>query len=323
MRVLSIKEPFASLIKEKIKIIETRSWKTKYRGELYIHASLKKINLKDDRIRSLLKYIPDKEMQYGKIICKCELVDCIYMDENYIKSIKRDEQEYLCGRYEVGRYAWILKVVEVLKEPIVAKGRLGIWKYNPKKRIVFASNNKNKLKEIKAIFKDFDILSLNDVNCNLDIIEDGKTFYDNALKKASTIYNFIKIPVIADDSGLCIEVLNNWPGVMTKRIISGTDKERNLEIIKRLEKESNKKARVVCSLVYYDGENIIESTKEIRGKIVKPRGEYGFGFDPIFEMDNKKTLAELTEDEKNSCSARYLACESILYKLKNNISIND
>ena len=69
-------------------------------------------------------------MQYGKIICKCNLVDCIYMDEEYIRNIKKDKKEFLCGRYEVGRYAWILELVEILDSPIVAKGQLGIWNYN-------------------------------------------------------------------------------------------------------------------------------------------------------------------------------------------------
>ena len=68
-------------------------------------------------------------MQYGKIIVKCQLVDCIYMTDEYIDEIKKNEVEYLCGHYEVGRYAWVLKVVEVLKEPIVAKGQLGLWNY--------------------------------------------------------------------------------------------------------------------------------------------------------------------------------------------------
>ena len=88
MKVLSIKEPFASLIKERIKTVETRSWKTKYRGEIYIHASLKKINIKDERIKKLLELLPNKDMQYGHIICKCNLIDCIYMDEDYLNNIK-------------------------------------------------------------------------------------------------------------------------------------------------------------------------------------------------------------------------------------------
>lgn len=129
MKVLSIKEPFASLIKERIKTVETRSWKTKYRGEIYIHASLKKINIKDERIKKLLELLPNKDMQYGHIICKCNLIDCIYMDEDYVNNIKKNKQEYLCGHYEVGRYGWVLELIEVLKEPIPAKGHLGIWNY--------------------------------------------------------------------------------------------------------------------------------------------------------------------------------------------------
>lgn len=130
MKVLSIKEPFASLIKERIKTVETRSWKTKYRGEIYIHASLKKINIKDERIKKLLELLPNKDMQYGHIICKCNLIDCIYMDEDYVNNIKKNKQEYLCGHYEVGRYGWVLELIEVLKEPIPAKGYLGIWNYD-------------------------------------------------------------------------------------------------------------------------------------------------------------------------------------------------
>ena len=321
MKVLTIKEPFASLIKEKVKTIETRSWKTNYRGIIYIHAGLKKVDYNDKRIQELITYLSNKEMNYGHIICKCELVDCIYMDNLFINKIKKNKKEYLCGRYEIGRYAWILKVIEVLNPPIEAKGKLGIWNYNNKiEKIVFASNNKNKLKEIRSIFKNINILSLEDINYKIDIEEDKNSFYENALKKAKTIYNKVKIPVIADDSGLCIEALNNWPGVMTKRINNISDEERNKEIISRLKTFSNKKATVICSLVYYDGKNIVEGIGKLEGKIVKPRGNNGFGFDPIFELNNKKTLAELTEKEKNLCSARYLACKSLQKQLKNNIS---
>ena len=129
MKVLTIREPFASLIKEGIKCVETRSWKTNYRGEVYIHAGLAKINMKDERINELLDFLSSKEMQYGKIICKCNLVDCVYMDEDYIKNIKNNDKEYLCGKYEIGRYAWVLELVEVLEEPILAKGQLGFWNY--------------------------------------------------------------------------------------------------------------------------------------------------------------------------------------------------
>lgn len=122
VKVLSIREPYASLIKMKIKTIETRSFKTNYRGELYIHASLSKSNV-DDELSKLVTPM------YGKIICKCKLVDCVLMTENYVKEIKeKTPMEYKCGLYEVGRYAWILESVEEI-DAIKAKGKLGIWNF--------------------------------------------------------------------------------------------------------------------------------------------------------------------------------------------------
>ena len=129
MKVLSIKEPFASLIKNRIKCIETRSWKSNYRGELYIHASLSKMVKYNDRLE-LMDLIKDMDMSYGYIICKCKLVDCIYMDEEFINNIKGNHREYICGEYSVGRYAWVLDSVEILDKPIKAKGKLGIWNYD-------------------------------------------------------------------------------------------------------------------------------------------------------------------------------------------------
>ena len=129
MKVLSIIEPWATLIKEKKKYIETRTWKTNYSGELYIHASKKKINIKDEHITDLLDLITNVEMGYGKIICRCKLVDCIYIDENFKEEISKHKQEYLCGDFNIGRYAWILEEVVPLENPIEAKGQLNIWDY--------------------------------------------------------------------------------------------------------------------------------------------------------------------------------------------------
>ena len=127
MKVLSLMEPWGSLIKEKVKYVETRSWKTSYRGELYIHTSLKKIPKKDERIQNLVNLLQDKNIKYGYIIAKCKLVDCIYMDEEFINKIKKENPtEYMCGEYAVGRYAWILEDIEEI-EAIQAKGHLGIW----------------------------------------------------------------------------------------------------------------------------------------------------------------------------------------------------
>lgn len=130
MKVLSIIEPFASLISNKKKFIETRSFKTLYRGELYIHSSLKKDSkmYKDDEV--FKKLVKELTLNYGNIICKCNLIDCIYMDEKYIEDMRKDNyQEYICGDYRVGRYAWVLADIQALDIPIKAKGHLGIWNY--------------------------------------------------------------------------------------------------------------------------------------------------------------------------------------------------
>ena len=129
MKALSIKEPFASLVSLGIKKIETRSWKTNYRGEIYIHASLTKNKIDNERKEKLLKLLPDNyKFKEGKIICKCILKDCVYMDHEFIENIKKDKTEYLCGHYEVGRYAWILSDVKII-DNIKIKGKLGIWNF--------------------------------------------------------------------------------------------------------------------------------------------------------------------------------------------------
>ena len=129
MKVLSITEPMATLICLGKKKIETRSWKTNYRGELYIHASLTKIRKEWKDNKELMNLLDNSSLNYGNIICKCNLVDCVYMDNEFINKIKKDNQEYICGIYELGRYAWILENVEILAASIKVKGHLGIWNY--------------------------------------------------------------------------------------------------------------------------------------------------------------------------------------------------
>ncbi len=129
MKVISIKEPFATLIAKGIKKIETRSWKTNYRGELFIHASGKQLAkefIKNDFVLNLIK---NMDMNYGNIICKCNLVDCIYMDEGFLNYINQNQIEYNLGEYKLGRYAWIIEDVEPIY-PMPAKGRLNIWNFD-------------------------------------------------------------------------------------------------------------------------------------------------------------------------------------------------
>lgn len=184
--------------------------------------------------------------------------------------------------------------------------------------MIFATNNSGKIREIKDIL-DMDIKSLKEANLNIEIEEDQESFYGNAYKKAREIYEITKEEVIADDSGLCITALDGFPGVLTHRFLgeNATDEERNLALIKKLEGIEDRSAEVVCNLVYYDGTRALVGEGIIKGKIVlSPRGENGFGFDSIFELDNGKTLAQLTLEEKNKVSARFLAALDLKKKMK-------
>ena len=130
MKVLTIKEPYATLIKEQIKGIETRSWKTNYRGEIYIHASKPKIEKKVLENKELMTICENLTFNQGNIICKGNLVDCIYMTDEFIKMEKeKNYDNFISGHYKEGRYAWVLEDVEAI-EPIAVKGQLGIWNYN-------------------------------------------------------------------------------------------------------------------------------------------------------------------------------------------------
>ena len=126
IKVLSLTEPYATLIKENKKKVETRSWKTNYRGDLYIHASLTKTKINPE----LLSLVDKNNLNYGYIICKCRLEDCIYMTKEYIAKMQSENyQEYICGEYKEGRYAWILDNIEPLETRVKTKGQLSIWNY--------------------------------------------------------------------------------------------------------------------------------------------------------------------------------------------------
>lgn len=128
MKVLTLQEPWASLIGEKIKVIETRSWPTNYRGELYIHAGLTKIPKNNERKNRLAKEL-NGPLHYGTIFVKCNLIDCIRIDDEYAKKVKAENPLcFDCGDYTSGRYAWILDDIEYIN-PIHAQGHLSIWNY--------------------------------------------------------------------------------------------------------------------------------------------------------------------------------------------------
>ena len=185
--------------------------------------------------------------------------------------------------------------------------------------MIFASNNNGKIKEIKEIFKGYDIKSLQDVNIDVDIPENGKTFYENALIKAKTIYELTGIPTIADDTGLIFLELGDWPGVNTKRISNNFDndeQDRNQILINKGKELNDKRIKAVCTLVYYDQNNIIEATGEMHGTITdKEYPGNGFGFDRVFRLNDGRIVSNLTEEEKNKISHRSNASKLLKEKL--------
>ena len=180
--------------------------------------------------------------------------------------------------------------------------------------MILASNNKGKIEEVKKIFQGYEVYSLKDKDIDIDVVEDENTFEGNATKKAKEIYTITGEETIADDSGLCINSLNGFPGVMTHRFLGeeASDRERNEYLIKEADQNEDRSAQVVCNLVYYDGEKEIVGEGILEGFISKEcRGENGFGFDEIFELPNGLTLAELTKEEKNVISARAVALKNL------------
>ena len=186
--------------------------------------------------------------------------------------------------------------------------------------MIFATNNPDKLRELREIFNDDSIKSLSDLNINIDIPETGKTFYENALIKAKAIYKLTKIPTIADDSGLIFNELRNWPGIYTHRVEEDAKKyglTRNEYLIKKGKELKNKKIKAVCVLVYYDGKRIIRSTGYMKGTITSE--EYpgnGFGFDSVFRLDDGRVSSSLKPEEKNRLSHRYHASIKLKEKIK-------
>lgn len=181
--------------------------------------------------------------------------------------------------------------------------------------IIIASGNKGKIKEAQEILKGFKIIPMKELGIEIEVEEDQKTFQGNAIKKAETIAKLLKGKYcIADDSGIEIEYLGGFPGVITKRWHEGTDRERNLAIIEKLKGVSKEKRKIsfITAMAISNGKETICEIGEINGYVAQEvRGKNGFGFDEIFELENGKTLAELSQEEKNTISARKMALEKL------------
>lgn len=187
-------------------------------------------------------------------------------------------------------------------------------------KIVIATTNTGKIEEIKEILKNVEIITLKDIKTTIEVIENQDTFVENAQKKAKEYYEITKIPSLADDSGICIQEYNGWPGVQTARFLgeekTGNEyaRERNEYILKKMKDlpKQRRKVEYITAIAYYDGKNVITTQGITKGCIAKnPRGENGFGFDEIFELEDGRTLGELSNVEKNVISSRKMALEKI------------
>lgn len=192
------------------------------------------------------------------------------------------------------------------------------------KKLIFATGNENKMKEIRMILGDLDyeILSMKEAGIDADIVEDGKTFEENAIIKATVISKLSGCLVLADDSGLEVDYMDKMPGIYSARWM-GEDTSyhiKNKAIIDKLEGVPDEKrtARFVCAIAaaFPDG-RVVTKRGTIEGIIgYEERGENGFGYDPIFFLpEYGKTTAELSPEEKNQISHRGRALELIKSEL--------
>ena len=187
------------------------------------------------------------------------------------------------------------------------------------KRVILASNNIKKIKEIKEILTGypFEVYSLNDMNINIDVEEDGLTFEDNAKKKAIEIHQYLinngesNFIVLSDDSGLEVDCLNGKPGVYSARYSGehGNDYKNNIKLLQEMKdfKGDDRSARFVCviAVVFEDG-SVKTVRGEVEGTIIEElKTEGGFGYDPLFFYRGlNKIFGEATPEEKNAISHR-------------------
>ncbi len=185
--------------------------------------------------------------------------------------------------------------------------------------LVIATRNKNKTREIRGLLKDFpiEVKNLDDFGPIPEVVEDGETFDDNSYKKASLTARFLGLPALADDSGLAVDALDGRPGVHSARYAGedATDADRCAKLLREMEGESDRTARFVCviSIAVPTGPALTYEANCEGVIIEEPRGESGFGYDPVFyHPPLEKTFAELTMEEKSRVSHRGKALREFL-----------
>lgn len=194
------------------------------------------------------------------------------------------------------------------------------------KKLIVASNNEHKIREIKDMLKEFNlnVLSLKEAGIHIDVEENGENFKENAHIKAMEIYKVLDGEmVLADDSGLMVDVLNGEPGVYSARYCGehGNDEKNNEKLLLKLEgiEYEKKSAKFVSAIeLIIDKNTIISVQGNVEGYIIKERrGNNGFGYDPLFYVPKlKKTMAELTSEEKNAISHRAEALKMLKKEIK-------
>lgn len=186
------------------------------------------------------------------------------------------------------------------------------------KKLVMATNNANKLREAREILSPLgiEVLSQKEAGADCEPEENGKTFAENALIKAQAVYDIVKLPVIADDSGLCVDALDGRPGVYSARYApKGQECAKLLEEMKDVP-DDKRQAAFQCVIAYIDeNTKFTVSGATIGGKIgYEQRGTNGFGYDPVF-LCGDKTMAEMTAEEKNAQSHRGAAMKALYEQL--------
>ena len=201
-------------------------------------------------------------------------------------------------------------------------------------KIVFATNNQHKLQEIRDILgSDYEVVSLKEIGCDVDIPETGNTLEENALQKAQYVYDHYHLSCFADDTGLEVEALDGAPGVHSARYAEGTDhdSEANMaKLLKELNGKENRKARFRTVICYIEKKDVCPcgctSIKKIHqfdgivnGSIATEKhGTEGFGYDPIFVPEGyDQSSAQLGEEIKNGISHRARAVAKLAEYLKN------
>lgn len=191
-----------------------------------------------------------------------------------------------------------------------------------KKTLVLASSNAHKLKEIREILTDFNVVSCKEAGFVGEIEETGKTFFENALIKAKTVSDSLGVIALGDDSGLSVKALGGAPGIYSARYAGdGVDRHNCELLLKNMRGIKDRKAEFTCCMVlYFPNGKAISATGVSEGKILEEfNGQNGFGYDPIFYSDElKKCFGVATAEEKNSVSHRFKA----LTKLKDELNKN-